>query len=98
MERPTSLDIPGIDYIAKGREVFGQARGRLMGMLSEARDGVVLAISNIVNPPYPTPDGKPLELHWYEGKELEELNTKLNLDRVFKAVLHQMESKDGDHI
>jgi hypothetical protein len=79
MERPTFVDITGIAETVRGSEAFGQVKDRLMVVLDEARERVVSTISNILHPPYPTPDGKPLKFHWFTQTELDRINENLRL-------------------
>ena len=93
MERPTFLRIPGIPESAKGSEAFGQVRDRLMVVLDETRERVNATISNILSPSYPTPDGEPLEFHWYTQKELDQINERSRLGVALSNFQQQIEEK-----
>ena len=74
MERPLSIEQVGIGALEEGRRGYRDVVERLSQMLEDAKSKVVSAISSVLDPPYNTPDGKPLQVHWYTPTEVAELN------------------------
>ena len=74
MERSLSIEQGGIGTLEHGRRGYGDVVERLSQMLEVAKSGDVSAISYVLDPPYNTPDGKPLQVHWYTPTEIAELN------------------------